>query len=275
MKHLMLYEDWCAAGQLTPDHQQIDEQVSWSDALHLVGDVAAAAADMVVPGSGAVIDVTNLLAYLVESHLATDQNEKAKLAISAVIQAFAIFDPLNIISATKIGLNSIFRAFTQRTPQAIQTARLAAASVEVGLTTMKNGLIRLAGTMATRLADSKFGSAIAWVSKKLGIPNVLAWLKTFLTQTVPNLITTFLTKLRNTFNPAQTGARNMDELGELLLKTSAKFITGQAIQNNIKTAYADLFNQRTATANSTYTEPTRIYADNTRVVQNYRIPGLK
>jgi hypothetical protein len=273
MKHLMLYEDWCAAGQLAPAHQQIDEQVSWSDALHLVGDVAAAAADMIVPGSGAVIDVTNLLAYLVESHLATDQNEKAKLAISAVIQAFAIFDPLNIISATKLGLNSIFRAFTQKTPQAIQTARLASASVETGLTTMKNGLIRLAGKMATQLADSKFGSAIAWVSKKLGIPNVLAWLKTFLTQTVPNLITTFLTKLRNTFNPAQTGARNMDELGELLLKTSAKFITGQAIQNNITAAYSDLFKQRPPT--STYTEPTRIYADNTRVVQNYRIPDLK
>lgn len=273
MKHLMLYEDWCAVGQLTPDHQQIDEQSSWSDALHLVGDVAAAVADMTVPGSGTVIDVTNLLAYLVESYLATDQNEKAKLAISAVIQAFAIFDPLNIISATKIGLNSIFKAFTKKTPQSIQAARLASASVEASLTTMNNGLVRLAGTIATRLADSKFGSAIAWVSKKLGIPNVLAWLKKFLTQTVPNLITNFLTKLRNTFNPAQTGARNTDELGELLLKTTGKFITGQAIQNNITTTYSDLFKFKQRT--STYGEPNQIYADNTRVVKNYRVPVLK
>lgn len=267
----MLYEEWCSAGQLNQDAYPLNEE--WiSDALHLIGDVAAAAADMVVPGSGAVIDVANLLAYLVEASLTTDQNEKTKLSISAVIQAFAIFDPLNIISATKLGLNSIFRAFTQRTPQAIAAARLAAASVESGLTTMKNGLVRLAGRMATRLADSKFGATIAWVSRKLGIANVLAWLKTFLTQTVPNLITNFLIRLRNTFNPAQTGARNTDELGELLLKTSGKFVTGQVIQSEIQTAYAGLFNQTSPSINTNIPDNFRSYTDATYVAPIVRLP---
>lgn len=268
MKHLMLYEEWCAAGHLNSGDQPINEDLTWSDILHTVGDVAAAASDMVVPGSGAVIDVANMLAYLIEASLSTDQNEKTKLSINAIIQAFAIFDPLNIISLLKVGLGKIFKAFTQRTPQAIEAARLVSDQVISNLTTMKNGLGRLVGRMVTALADSKFGSTIAWVSKKLGIPNVLAWLKTFLTQTVPNLITNFLTKLRNVFNPAQTGARNTDELGELLLKTSAKLVTGQVIQSEIQTTYAELFNQKPSASASIYrdyADPRIVARDNTYV----------
>ena len=53
MKHLMLYEDWCATGKLDATSYPINED--WiSDAAHFIGDVTAAVADVTVPGPGSI-----------------------------------------------------------------------------------------------------------------------------------------------------------------------------------------------------------------------------
>ena len=123
MKHLMLYEDWCSAGQLTTEAYPINED--WiSDAAHFIGDVTAAVADVTVPGSGAVIDFINMLSYFVEAHFSSDSIEQTKLIISGLIQAFAILDPINAIAVgLKTGLNKVFSFFATKTPAAAAAAR--------------------------------------------------------------------------------------------------------------------------------------------------------
>ena len=273
----MLYEEWCAAGKLDTDSYQIDEQLS--DILHFVGDVAAAVADTVVPGSGAVLDVINMLSYWVQAHLATDGLEKTKYVLSGVIQAFAIFDPINAISTIlKLGLNKVIAAIATKSPAAIAAARIAARQVADGLTTLLGVLNGFAGRMITALSGSNFGSAVAWLSKKLGIADVLAWLKTFITQTAPTYIKQFLTRIRDTFNPTQAGANTAaTEFNQILSRNIAKTVVNykaaDAIHQRVS-AFAQNWNS-SLSAIKQYPDPRVIASDNTRVVNNYRIPGFK
>jgi len=50
----------------------------WSDIAHFSADVASAAADFVIPGSGAIIDILNGISYMVEGYL-SDAEERAIL----------------------------------------------------------------------------------------------------------------------------------------------------------------------------------------------------
>jgi len=219
----MLYKDWCAAGQLTSGDLPINEE--WiSDALHFVGDVTAAVADVAVPGSGAVVDVINMLSYFVEAHLSTKELEQTKLIISGCIQAFAIFDPINAITVgLKQGLGKIFSAFSTRSPDAIATARVAADEVAAGLNLILTGLTNIANRLATSLSGTAFARAVKWLSQKLGISAVATWIKNFITQKAAPLIRDFLTKLRDTFNPRQMGATTAEgEFNNVLARNMAK-----------------------------------------------------
>ncbi len=279
MKHLMLYEEWCSAGKLDTDVYQINEG-DLSDLLHFVGDVSAAVADTVVPGSGAVLDVINMLSYWVEAHLSKDNTEQIKLVLSGIIQAFAIFDPFNGITTTlKTGLSRVLSAITTRNPAAIAAARVAARQITDGLAILLNGLGGFATRMITALGNSKFGSAIAWLSKKLGITNVLAWLKTFITQTAPNFIRQFLTRIRDTFNPAQAGANTASsEFNQLLARNLAKTAVNYKISGDIhKQAYtfAQTWNNSLNQANR-FGDPRVIARDNTSVARTaFPVAGPK
>jgi hypothetical protein len=239
MKHLMLYEEWCYAGQLNTDTlPPINEGfldsigvTDLSDALHLIGDVAAGVADVVVPGSGAVIDFINMMSYFIQAKLSTVDAETLKYTLSGLIQAFMIFDPLNILATVKAGLNSIFAWFARKTPALQFAAVTAARKVEVGLTQMKNGLSGVVAKILAKLADSKFGQAVAQISAKLGVKDVIAWAKTFFGQTVPQYITKFLNMLK-ALNPAVLG-NTIGEGNELLLKTVGKI----AVNKTAATAF--------------------------------------
>ena len=84
MKHLMLYEEWCYSGQLGKDAlPPINEHfldsigvTNLSDVLHLVGDVAAGVADVIVPGSGAVLDFINMMSYFIQASLSNVDADK-------------------------------------------------------------------------------------------------------------------------------------------------------------------------------------------------------
>ena len=230
----MLYEEWWAANQLKATDLPIDE--GWvSDVAHFVGDVSAAVADVVVPGSGAVIDVINMLSYFAEASFSKDDLEKTKLVLSGLIQAFAIFEPLNAVTTLlKNSLSRVFSAFAAKTPAAIATARIAAREVETGLTTMLNRLTGIATRILTALSDSKFGQAIAWLSNRLGITNVLVWIKNFITQTAVPFIKNFLTRIRDTFNPNQAGASTPSgEFNSVLARNIAKLAVDQKIASAI------------------------------------------
>lgn len=280
MKHLILYEEWCSAGKLDTGSYQIDEG-DLSDILHFVGDVAAAVSDTVVPGSGAVLDVINMLSYWVQAHLSTDGLEKTKYVLSGIIQAFAIFDPINALSTVlKAGLNKVITAIATKSPATIAAARIAARQVADGLTLLLGSLTGFVGRMITKLSDSKFGSAIAWLSKKLGITNVLAWLKTFITQTAPTYIKQFLTRIRDTFNPSQAGAGSGSaEFNQLLTRNITRLVATNYAAGSVHTtamAFAQDWNKGSQNfKGDLYANPNIVAQDNTRVVQNYRIPGFK
>lgn len=228
MKHLMLYEEWCATGKLDGDLYPIDE--GWvSDLAHIVGDVASAVADVSVPGSGAVLDVIHMLSYFVEADLTSDSVEKTKLIISGIIQGFAIFEPVNAVAVgLKKGVREVFSFFSKKTPEAAAIARVAAKEVDKALTLMLNGLQGFASKITTSLSSSKFATALKWLSNKLGITNAINWVKTFITQKIGPLINSFLVKLRDTFNPKMIGATTpTGEFNAVLAKNAAKLMINQ------------------------------------------------
>jgi len=242
MKHLMLYEEWCHQGSIQPDAAQINEDfLSVSDALHLVGDIAAGVMDTIVPGSGAVVDVISMLSYFVEANFAKDRAEKIKFILSGLIQAFAIFDPFNAISVLKFKLGTFFGWLKTKKPQTVATARIAAESIKVALELINTKLVGLAGRIVTALADSKFGSAVKWLSNRLRIPNVLAWLKTFLTQTVPTYTKEVLTQVKTITNPTATGT-GVGEWNEFIVKASGKVLLNQQVQSTIHKKATDFSN---------------------------------
>jgi len=227
MKHLMLYEEWCSAGSLPQSAEPIFEiDMDWSTILHAAGDIAAAVGDVVVPGSGMVIDVINMLSYFVEASLKnpkTQLNDIIKLSLSGLIQFIAVFDPLNIVSTLKQGLNTIFAGARAAAPQAtVAAARYAAEGVRRGILSLQNSALRVIGNVITTLSQSKFGQVISWLSGRLGITDVLGWLRRFVTQTLPGYIKTFLELLAR-LNPNATGASGASgEIKELIIKTAGK-----------------------------------------------------
>lgn len=274
----MLYEDWCATGQLTNAALPIEEGLL-SDILHGIGDVSAAVADVVVPGSGAVIDFINMLSYFAEAHFSNDSLEKTKLIISGFIQAFAILDPINAITVgLKAGLNRIFSAFVTRTPDAFAMARAAARNVESGLNLILTGLNRIANLLSTRLSSSAFAGALRWLSNRLGITNAINWIKTFITQTAVPFIKSFLTRIRDTFNPSQAGANTPDnEFTSLLIRGTAKYVANQygaAQIHNKASAFADTWWNSVKTGDRIYTD-SRITKQDATYLQPKILPKLK
>ncbi len=223
----MLYEEWCSAGSLPQSAEPIFEiDMDWSTILHAAGDIAAAVGDVVVPGSGMVIDVINMLSYFVEASLKnpkTQLNDIIKLSLSGLIQFIAVFDPLNIVSTLKQGLNTIFAGARAAAPQAtVAAARYAAEGVRRGILSLQNSALRIIGNVITTLSQSKFGQVISWLSGRLGITDVLGWLRRFVTQTLPGYIKTFLELLAR-LNPNAAGASGTSgEIRELIIKTAGK-----------------------------------------------------
>ena len=223
----MLYEEWCSAGSLPQSAEPIFEiDMDWSTILHAAGDIAAAVGDVVVPGSGMVIDVINMLSYFVEASLKnpkTQLNDIIKLSLSGLIQFIAVFDPLNIVSTLKQGLNTIFAGARAAAPQAtVAAARYAAEGVRRGILSLQNSALRVIGNVITTLSQSKFGQVISWLSGRLGITDVLGWLRRFVTQTLPGYIKTFLELLAR-LNPNAAGASGASgEIRELIIKTAGK-----------------------------------------------------
>ena len=105
MNHLLNYQDWINESLTEWKLVTENDNEGWgewiSHSLHLVGDIAGGIADMVVPGSGAIIDAINAIAYFIEAEIEQDYNRKTLLMISGVIQIGSIF--LFVVSMNYIG----------------------------------------------------------------------------------------------------------------------------------------------------------------------------
>lgn len=249
MKMILTYEDWVY------ENYQVDEGFidSISDSLHLLGDIAAGVGDVILPGSGAVIDVINMLSYFVESTQTSDQNTILKLILSGTIQAFAIFDPFNLISNVKIGLTKIFNVISTKATYALSSIAQHISSIKSVFTTILSKLTSLTTKVFNELSNSKFADAISWLSKKLNIPNVLDWLKKIFTITIPSYIKKFLELLAK-LNPTSIGTNSAE---------SSEFLTKQFGKITIDIQSSRQFNQLAYNFASTWNSGITKYKNNT------------
>jgi hypothetical protein len=84
----------------TGDQVPINEAWTLSDTLHTIGDLASAASDFIVPGSGAIIDGVNALSYFIEAMATKDPEKKKSLLImGGITLAFVLIPgPLQAVS---------------------------------------------------------------------------------------------------------------------------------------------------------------------------------
>jgi len=252
MTHIKLYEEWCAVGSLDSSLVRLEEEstdffdISWSDALHFIGDIASAAADIVVLGSGAAIDIVNALAYFVEAYFSKEDLYKTQCIVNGIIQCVATFayGPLQaipIIMKTQIKIVfDLFRDTAKATIQKVASARIAARAVTLGITSIKNEAKAFADTILAKLNSPALKTVKSWLSNKLGGLSVIKFITDFFTITIPTQLNKLLVMLAK-LNPASVGAHQSEgELNELILKEVLKVGAKEGVLDKISAKISKL-----------------------------------
>ena len=77
----------------------LQEGWSLSDILHGAADVVSLAADFIIPGSGAVVDVLNGLSYIIEAQFVSDDKKDSLYLMAAITFAFVVLPgPLQAVA---------------------------------------------------------------------------------------------------------------------------------------------------------------------------------
>jgi len=83
----------------TGDLVPLQEGWSLSDILHGAADVASLAADFIIPGSGAIIDVLNGLSYIIEAQFVSADKKDSLYLMAAITFAFVVLPgPLQAVA---------------------------------------------------------------------------------------------------------------------------------------------------------------------------------
>lgn len=250
MQHLLNYQDWI--NESLNEWQLVTEDEGWGDwlstSLHLVGDLASAVADCIVPLSGSVIDAVNAVAYFIEAEFEEDENRKNMLMISGIIQIAAVFiiGPLQDIVVV---LKSKMRAFFE----AIKNSRLLQiiTNSELFIYGFRQ-ILNIFSTIVTKVISwigpgSKFAQVAIWITEKLKIPNAIRWLNDFLINKAQPIVKNFLEKLERLVPPKIKQvilASGRHEAEELALKNLAKSLTKGYTSSQISNVLADVANDR-------------------------------
>jgi hypothetical protein len=250
VQHLLNYQDWI--NESLNEWQLVTEDEGWGDwlstSLHLVGDLASAVADCIVPLSGSVIDAVNAVAYFIEAEFEEDENRKNMLMISGIIQIAAVFiiGPLQDIVVV---LKSKMRAFFE----AIKNSRLLQiiTNSELFIYGFRQ-ILNIFSTIVTKVISwigpgSKFAQVAIWITEKLKIPNAIRWLNDFLINKAQPIVKNFLEKLERLVPPKIKQvilASGRHEAEELALKNLAKSLTKGYTSSQISNVLADVANDR-------------------------------
>lgn len=98
-----------------------------SDILHGAADVVSLAADFVIPGSGAIVDILNAASYIIEAQFKPEEERDTLYMMAAVTAAFVILPgPLQAVS---IPLKSFLKGGVKVASPAIKSALKTVASV--------------------------------------------------------------------------------------------------------------------------------------------------
>jgi len=99
-KYIMLGDNVYSSqtGELMPLSEQWYDPRTWakwstSDILHGVADIASMGVDFIWPGSGAIIDIANAAAYIIEAQFTKDPKKKQSYYLMAMITAAFVVIP--------------------------------------------------------------------------------------------------------------------------------------------------------------------------------------
>jgi len=240
MRHLSTYQDWrrIQESQAYIDGEVINEGAV-SDWLHTAADFVSIAADIVAPGSGAVIDIIQAISYFLESAAEDDLPTAASSVISGLVTlgSLALAGPMQLLATKMKGLISTVRDGIIK--GASSTAISAARTASVEVVKFLKGILSNATTigakvsdLVTKAAESKLGN---WIISKFGSTSKFtAWITDFFKVKIPGYIKSFSDSLAK-LNPSASGTGSVDDL--TIKKYSKDYTEGKAkdeIKNKAK-----------------------------------------
>lgn len=236
--HVLSYSDWTRI-QETDSYLGADvlnENVS--DTLHFITDLVAIGSDLVVPGSGAVVDIVNSISYFIESQYLEEDVEKSIAIVAGLVTlgSVALVGPLEALSVeAKVLLAKIREGVVKSaTPELISIARSAAKKLIPLLTNITKISASIGDTivnLVVKAADSRVGK---WASSKFGgMDKFVAWIKDFFKVKVPKLLT-YMISLLVSLNPTAAAAGSVDDISiKKFGKETAKSKASEGVVNKI------------------------------------------
>lgn len=248
MQHLLNYQDWI--NESLTEWQLVTEDEGWGDwistSLHLVGDLAAAVADCIVPASGSVIDAVNSLSYFIEAEFEEDTNRKDMLIISGLIQIISIFliGPLQWAAAQlKAAVKSWFIAVKNSRLLATMVSKLP--TIIAALKAIQSGFREIVTKVILWIGPgSKFAQVVIWIAEKLKITNAIRYINNLLLNIEP-VLKNFLEKLERLIPPKIKQvilAGGQHEAEELALKNLSKALTKGYTSSRVSSALTNVAN---------------------------------
>jgi hypothetical protein len=217
MRNLSTYQDWrrIQESQAYIDGEVINEGAV-SDWLHTTVDFVSIAADIITPGSGAVIDIVQAISYFLEGIAEKDPAAAGASILSGLVTlgSLALIGPMQALAIKMKGYISTVRDGIVRgaSPAAISAARTA--SVEVvkflkGILSNATTIGAKVSDLVTKAAESKLGN---WVISKFGsTTKFTTWITNFFKVKIPDILKSFSDSLAK-LNPSASGAGSVDDL---------------------------------------------------------------
>lgn len=205
MSHVLSFENWRtiqeSEGYLYSAEERLNEGLS--DFLHSVGDWASIVSDLVVPGSGAVVDFINALSYFIESMTLEEETESSAAAISGLISLGSMALPAVLqTAATKMkGFLSKVVAGLQKTASKIDIdgARTAAATVADFLLGIIKNITSISSSIVTKAKEFSKTQVGKFIQDKIGgLDKITNWVNGFFTK-VKGWFQTMVDKINQVF----------------------------------------------------------------------------
>ena len=209
MQYILEYKDWLGTTQQV-NIDSVNEEWGFEDSLHLVWDVVDAAADVIVPGSGSVLDFIHAATFFIEAAVenakqSIEKNKVIGYIICGIITLSMIF-ALGPLKSAGIQLKAQAKAAMEAVANGAKVAEKGAAHIALdGVTKSINSITGLLGQISKAISDfiTKFANSDLgkWIIKRFGgIDKAIVWFNQFMAKTVPTYLSDFL-KMIAKINP--------------------------------------------------------------------------
>lgn len=236
MIHLQSYSDWERIQNTNSNLDLIKiNEGEISDALHTIGDFVSVASDLVVPGSGAVIDIIQAITYFSEAALDKNEISASASTISGIVSlgSLVLVGPMQVLaSKIKSSITSIKNGILKGTnPTLIQKAREASAEVIKFLEWIKGNSVSLGNKLIELLKSAKESKLGNWIISKFGsVDKFTSWCLNFFKERVPFMIKKFA-GIIGRLNPKSTSGA----IDDLTIKNySNKYTREETLEDKAK-----------------------------------------